>query len=452
MFYTAFRAASRGVPRRYSTRTYSLNLLPRTLAPLSSSSSFHTSARRYDELPKSPFKTFVEVLQEEIRKNRQLEENVLKLQGDVTKMQDSEAMKRAKDMYERARLTASIKENPRLRVAAEQLRASGVKVGDAVSEALKTMEESDIMRAISRASNAVSSTIVSGTEPIRNTAAYKALAETVIDALDDSGSSKHAGYETKEVRRLRRKRRLERAGRSGTLSPRPRTTENSEAGSNIVLHKDNAKREKWERLKETNPVFRRLADLRRAYVESEDPLVAGMRSVTSTIGRWFDENETAQVTRLMKAMDPNFNVESFGRELREFIIPEVVDAYISADKEALSAWCSEATFNVLWATMEVYLKQGLVPESQVLDIRNVDVSQGKLLENDVPVFVVSFSTQEVLVFRNSLSREVVVGAPDKVEQVMYAAIITRLESELEDELTGGWKIIEMARRGGRSYL
>ena len=47
-------------------------------------------------------------------------------------------------------------------------------------------------------------------------------------------------------------------------------------------------------------------------------------------------------------------------------------------------------------------------------------------------------------FRNSLSREIVVGAPDKVEQATYGAVITRVESELEDELTGGWKIIEVS--------
>lgn len=77
------------------------------------------------------------------------------------------------------------------------------------------MEESEIMRAISKASAAVSSTIEKSTEPIRKTAAYKSLAETVIDALDDSGSAKHAGFEEKEARRLRRQRRLEKAGRSG---------------------------------------------------------------------------------------------------------------------------------------------------------------------------------------------------------------------------------------------
>ena len=67
-----------------------------------------------------------------------------------------------------------------------------------------------------------------------------------------------------------------------------------------------------------------------------------MRSVTQTIGGWFDENESAQVQRLMKAMDPTFNMESFERELREYIVPEVVDAYLSADQEALKAWCGEA--------------------------------------------------------------------------------------------------------------
>ena len=35
-----------------------------------------------------------------------------------------------------------------MRAAAEELRKTGVKVGDAVSEALKSMEESELMRAV----------------------------------------------------------------------------------------------------------------------------------------------------------------------------------------------------------------------------------------------------------------------------------------------------------------
>ena len=60
----------------------------------------------------------------------------------------------------------------------------------------------------------MSSTIERTTEPIRNTAAYKTLSETISDALDDSGSAKHAGFEEKEARRKRRQLRLEKAGRN----------------------------------------------------------------------------------------------------------------------------------------------------------------------------------------------------------------------------------------------
>ena len=131
------------------------------------------------------------------------------------------------------------------------------------------------------------------------------------------------------------------------------------------------------------------------------------------------------------------------------------------------------TYNVLWATMEVYLSRGLVSASRVLDIRQVDVSPegnwlfsypqelinpfpqvtaGKMLENEVPVFVVTFATQEVLCFKNVKSGEVIVGAEDRVEQCHYAAVITRIEDEIENELTAGWKIVEMARRSARAYL
>lgn len=71
------------------------------------------------------------------------------------------------------------------------------------------------------------------------------------------------------------------------------------------------------------------------------------------------------------------------------------------------------------------------------------MSDGKILENDVPVFLIQFSTQEVLMFRNAKSGEISVGADNKVEQCTYIAAITRVEEELTNELTGGWKVIEV---------
>lgn len=37
-----------------------------------------------------------------------------------------------------------------------------------------------------------------------------------------------------------------------------------------------------------------------------------------------------------------------------------------------------------------------------------------------------------------------VGAENKVEQVQYAAVMTRIEGDLDNELTGGWKFLEVS--------
>lgn len=47
-------------------------------------------------------------------------------------------------------------------------------------------------------------------------------------------------------------------------------------------------------------------------------------------------------------------------------------------------------------------------------------------------------------FRNAKTREIMVGADDKVEQCTYFAAVTRVEEELGNELTGGWKVIEVS--------
>lgn len=44
------------------------------------------------------------MLKDELRKSREIQDNMKQLQGDVDKFQDSEAMKRARAAYERARV------------------------------------------------------------------------------------------------------------------------------------------------------------------------------------------------------------------------------------------------------------------------------------------------------------------------------------------------------------
>ena len=123
--------------------------------------------------------------------------------------------------------------------------------------------------------------------------------------------------------------------------------ENPEAGSNVVLHKDSAWKEQWDKFKDENSAFQSIVGFkRRNYDESENPLVSTVRGVTDwvsdTWGGMLAENEVAGVVRRFKEMDPTFNMDTFNTELREWIIPEIVDAYVTGDVETLSQWFSEA--------------------------------------------------------------------------------------------------------------
>lgn len=84
-------------------------------------------------------------------------------------------------------------------------------------------------------------------------------------------------------------------------------------------------------------------------------------------------------------------------------------------------------------------------DSRVLDIRAVDLVKAQVLENDIPVFVISFHTQEMHCFRDPKTGEVKLGADDRVASCGYVAVLTRLEDELDNPETGGWKIIDVCR-------
>lgn len=108
---------------------------------------------------RSPFSVFVDVLKEELQKSKAMQDNVRQLQGETTKAMDSEAMKRARQAYERARLATSIKENPRLRAAAEAVQKGGGVVTDAVAEAVRSVEESSLYRGGKQVVRSISSTV-----------------------------------------------------------------------------------------------------------------------------------------------------------------------------------------------------------------------------------------------------------------------------------------------------
>jgi len=408
-----------------------------------------------DALPygRTPFQAFTDVFREEIRKSRDWQDSVKQLQGEAGRVADSEMMRRSKEMYERARLMASIKENPRLREVADEMRRQGIKVNDVVSTALRTMDDNPFLRhsrqALSKGARAVGDAAMTASEPLRNTEAYKAIAQEISEALDEAGSSvRYGGYLEREARMRRREARLRKIGRSSEGLKRPeRTEENPEAGEAVVLHATANKEAKSSGGVLPASVQRFLANANASYQESENPFVTPLRTVTNAIGGFFAETETAKVMTYMKELDPAFTQEGFVQELREYIVPELVDSLITLDWRTLQLWLSESTLQVNKMLMDKYAKPGLIPESRVLDIRNVDIHQTRILEpDDRKVFVVRWETQEVIACRDVKTGEIAVGSEDRIITSIYVAIFERLPEGLDDPITGGWKAIDMIRR------
>ena len=191
--------------------------------------------------------------------------------------------------------------------------------------------------------------------------------------------------------------------------------------------------------------------MKTVYRESENPLIETARSITDRITGFFAENETAMVIKRFREMDPNFQMEPFLTEMREYILPEVLDAYVKGDIAVLKEWLSAAQYSVYAALMQQYQAAGLKSDGKIVDIRGVDVLSAKLLEpGEIPVFILTCRTQEVHVYRNAKSGELASGMDDKVQQVTYAIGVTRIPEDVNNPETRGWRLIEL-QKSARDY-
>jgi import inner membrane translocase subunit TIM44 len=195
-----------------------------------------------------------------------------------------------------------------------------------------------------------------------------------------------------------------------------------------------------------------LFSIKSAYNESENPLISTARSISDRVAGFFAENETAMVIKKFREMDPGFQMEPFLRDMREYILPEVLDAYVKGDTETLKLWLSAAQFQVYDALSKQYTTAGLKSDGRILDIRNVEVLSARILDpGDIPVFIVTCRTQEVHVYRNAKTNELAAGMEDKVQQVTYAIGVTRVAEDVNNAETRGWRLIEL-QKSGRDYI
>ncbi|KAK9485964.1 hypothetical protein V1527DRAFT_424029 [Lipomyces starkeyi] len=394
---------------------------------------------------KSPYQIFVDTFREEWNKSKELQDNIKALQDETGKMSDSDAYRKAKDAYEKARSGTSAASS----MTAETLKKAGKVVGDAAS----TAWESPIVKTTRQAVNTTAETVDKATAPIRETKIYKEVKEVI----DDGSSRRYGGFEERELRRKRRAereaRRLKEELKSGNSASTKSAAENPDAGTNVVVHKDAAWKESWYDFKSNSSLFQSLNSIKQRIDESDNAVVSTFRGIADRIGGFFAETEFAQVTRMFRDIDPTFQVEGFLNEVRDYILPEVIDAYVKGDDEALKLWLSEAPYNIWHASAKQFREAGLYSAGRVLDIRGVDIANARILApSDIPVLVISCRAQEVHIYKSIKTGEVAAGTEDHIQQSTYAMVITRIKEEIDDPETKGWRILELVRGQTRDWM
>jgi mitochondrial import inner membrane translocase subunit TIM44 len=195
-----------------------------------------------------------------------------------------------------------------------------------------------------------------------------------------------------------------------------------------------------------------LFSMKSAYNESENPFVSTARSISDTIAGFFSENEAAMAIKKFREMDPSFQIEPFLREMLDYILPEVLDAYVKRDTKTLKLWLSDAQLSVYDAETKRFAENHLKADGRVLDIRHVDIVSARVLEpGDIPVLVITFRTQELHIYRHIKTNAIMAGLEDRVRQMTYVIGITRIAEDVNNPETRGWRLIELYKNG-RNYI
>ncbi|CEJ83072.1 Putative Mitochondrial import inner membrane translocase subunit tim44 [[Torrubiella] hemipterigena] len=391
-----------------------------------------------DDLPpppphgdKTPWQVFMETMNTEFQASKEWNESTKQIGAAATEFSESESVKRAREVYEKS--TGAVSS-----VAGAAVKSTAGAIGKGAAWTWDT----EVVKGVRKAANATGDALDTATKPLRETEAYK----NVKNVIDDGSSSRYGGWTDKAERRKKREAMDKARGGAQVFQEDP------EAGTGVTLHKDAAWKEAWRDFRDSNKFVQGVFSMKGRYEESENPLISTARSITDRIGGFFAENETAQVIKRFRSMDPAFQVEPFLQELREYMLPEVLDAYVKGDTETLKLWLSAAQFSVYEALTKQYLQAGMKSDGRILDIRNVDILRARILDpGEVPVFIITCRTQEVHVYRNAKSGELAAGMEDKVQLVTYAIGITRVPEDVNNPETRGWRLIEMQKSGRDWY-
>ncbi|KAG7161155.1 mitochondrial import inner membrane translocase subunit TIM44-like [Homarus americanus] len=368
------------------------------------------SATPPPQKPPTFFGKIMENLRDEMGRNQKMKESLKEFRKDMQKLEQSEALQKVREKYQ----TVEDETAEGSKKAKQQLYTIKKRVSETVEEAQKAeiiQKASKLTEEATKQAQKVGQTISQKSEELSKTQTYKTISDTAKAVKEEIDHSTFGGAGARVYK--------------APVSLRKRVQRDPEAEKRIIqanaeargvtLHKDSQFANSWQNFKDNNPYVNRILVWKTKLDESDNPLVRSSMlvkdKVSELFGGVFQRTELSEALTEICKMDPSFDRERFLVECEYDMIPNVLEAMIRPDLEVLRDWCFERAYSVLATPVKQAYQLGFIFDSKVLDVDNVDLVMGKVMDEG-PVLAVSFQSQQIMCLRNSKG-EVVEGDPSK---------------------------------------
>jgi mitochondrial import inner membrane translocase subunit TIM44 len=374
-----------------------------------------------------------------------MKDNLKKFREEADKLEQSDALKSARQKFYSVESEATKSSE----VLKEKLGSVKEKLGDVMEEVGKTdiaKKASQMGEDFSRSARGVSDTISERTAELGKSQAFQSISQAtavVREEIDNQGINSRVYRSPVKLRR-----RVEFAD----LTQDDRIFEPNTDDLGVELHKDSKFYQSWENFKNNNQYVSKVLTWKTQYDESENPLIRASRLLTDKVsdvmGGMFSKTELSETLTEICKVDPNFDEKRFLRDCENDIIPNILEAMVRGNLPILKDWCFESTYNIIATPIGAAQKLGYYLDSKILDIENVDLAMGKVMEQG-PVLIVTFQAQQIMCVRDSKTA-VVEGDPEKVMRVNYVWVLCRDPNDLNPR--SAWRLMELSANSQEQFL
>ncbi|KAL7731003.1 hypothetical protein ACLKA6_014226 [Drosophila palustris] len=428
MYKLAALARERACVITYQLATYNLQQQPQRL--------YSSPGRR-----PGFFSQFIDNVRTEMDKNKEMKDSIAKFREEAQKLEQSDALKSARQKFNIVESEAQKSSS----ILKEQLGAIKEKVGDVLDDASKSDLAKKVTEELSKTAKGVSDTITDTSGKLGQSGAFQAISDTtkMIKKEMNETSIESRVYCSPVV--LRKRVQIDMADSS-------RVVEANTEATGLELHKDSKFYQSWENFKNNNTYVNKVLDWKVKYDESENPVIRASRLLTDKVsdvmGGLFSKTELSETMTELVKIDPNFDQKQFLHDCEKDIIPNVLEAIVRGDLEILKDWCFESTYNIIATPITQAKKSGLYLDSKILDIENIELAMGKVMEQG-PVLIITFQAQQIMCVRDQKA-QVVEGNPEKVMRVHYVWVLCRDPNELNPK--AAWRLMELSANSQEQFV